>query len=260
MKAGVSTASLYPMETEIAVRTLGEMGVRNIEIFVNDTSELEGEVREKIASCIKEYNMNVVSIHPFNSPLETLFLFSDYKRRVDTISALYKKYFEFMQYVGARIFVLHGAQKDARCSDEMYVERFMKLNESASEFGALVAQENVHYCKSGNIEFLKMLERECGAKFVLDIKQAVRAGYDPIEIAEAVGGSVIHLHVSDNRPGADCIPVGQGTYDMAKLIRALHGKGFDGAMLVELYRNGYSEFSELTESVKHLENIIEEFS
>lgn len=262
MVAGISSATLYPMLTEEAVRTLGELGVKNIEIFVNDTSELTGAVRQDIMSFVSGFGMNVVSVHPFMSPLETLFLFSDYQRRVNTIMDIYSQYFEFAQAAGAKIIVLHGARNDARCTDEVYVERFMKLCDLAGRFGLTVAQENVHYCKSGSIDFLRMIKRECGerAKFVLDIKQAVRAGYDPLDVVDAVGENMIHLHVSDNKPGADCLPVGQGTYDIAGLIRAMRAKGFDGAMLLELYRNGYSSLKELTESVKHLENISESFS
>ena len=32
---GVSTACLYPMETEKALRALGEAGVRTVEVFFN---------------------------------------------------------------------------------------------------------------------------------------------------------------------------------------------------------------------------------
>ena len=248
------------METEKAILTLGELGVKNIEIFVNDTSELSGTVRQDIMLFLSDYGMNIVSVHPFLSVLETTFLFYDYQRRVNTIMDIYARHFEFAQSVGAKIFVLHGAKKDAHCTDGVYIERFMKLCDIAAKFGVTVAQENVHYCKSGSIDFLKMLKRECGAKFVLDIKQAVRAGYDPLEIVDAVGENIIHLHVSDNREGADCIPVGQGTYNIRGLVSELRKKGFDGAMLLELYNNGYKELSELTESVKLLENISKEFS
>ena len=34
----------------------------------------------------------------------------------------------------------------------------MKLCDIAGTFGVTVAQENVHYCKSGKIEFLKMMK------------------------------------------------------------------------------------------------------
>lgn len=258
MIAGVSTASLYPMETEVALRKLGELGINNAEIFVNDISETGGAILNDILSIIDGCGLNIVSVHPFLSPMETLFLFSDYPRRVQTITDMYKRYFEFTQAVGAHLFVLHGADMKARCTEEIYVERFMKLCDIAETYGAVIAQENVHYCKSGSIDFLKMLKRECGerARFVLDIKQAVRAGYDPLDIVDAVGDRVVHLHISDNRPDADCVPVGKGTYDIAGLLKRLHGLGFDGAAFVELYRGNYGDPLELKESTDRLEEMI----
>ena len=52
MIAGVSTASLYPMETEVALRKLGELGINNAEIFVNDISETGGAILNDILSII----------------------------------------------------------------------------------------------------------------------------------------------------------------------------------------------------------------
>ena len=40
MKAGVSTACLYPMQTEEALETLAKMGIKTLEIFFNAPSEL----------------------------------------------------------------------------------------------------------------------------------------------------------------------------------------------------------------------------
>ncbi len=258
MLAGVSTASLYPLETEKAVSTLGELGVRNIELFVNDTSELDGDVKEQIKLYTTENKMNIVSVHPFSSPLETHFLFSDYPRRVKTITDIYRQYFVFARDVGAKLFVLHGAYREARCTDETCVERYLMLSDIAADYGITIAQENVHYCRSGSLDFLRYMQRECGgrAKFVLDIKQAVRAGYDPKEVVKALGSDIIHIHVSDNKQGADCLPVGKGTYDIAGLVSELNGVGFDGVLLVELYRRNYGEYTELTDSVNRLENII----
>lgn len=258
MLAGVSTASLYPLETEKAVSTLGDLGVRNIELFANDTSELEGDIKEQIKQFISKNNMNVLSVHPFSSPLETHFLFSDYPRRVKTIVNIYRQYFEFAHDIGAKLFVLHGAYREARCTDATCVERYLMLSDIAADYGITIAQENVHYCRSGSIEFLKYMQRESGgrAKFVLDIKQAVRAGYDPKEVVKALGSDIIHIHVSDNKPGADCLPVGKGTYDIAGLISELNAVGFIGGLIVELYRRNYGEYTELTDSVKRLENII----
>ena len=92
MFAGISSASMYPLHTENAVRELAKMGVHNAEIFINDISETEGEIFADIVRTVKENEMNIVSVHPFSSPMESLFLFSDYDRRRDTLIDMYKRF------------------------------------------------------------------------------------------------------------------------------------------------------------------------
>ena len=259
MKAGVSSASLYPMHTEDAVRTLCELGVKHTEIFVNDISETRGAVFDEIKSIARSFELDVVSVHPFSTPMETLFMFSDYDRRRETFFDMYRSYFDFAERMGARIFVLHGAAKEARCSDSMYFEQFLRLCDIASEYGLTVAQENISYCRSADIDFLKRMMKECGdrAKFVLDIKQAVRSGISPFELLYVLGRSMIHVHISDNMPGKDCLPPGKGSFDLSGLIKKLSEIKFDGAVLTELYRSNYGEPSELYDSMVYIENIIQ---
>ena len=66
MKAGVSSASLYPLHTEDAVRAIAELGVKNMEIFINDISETRGEIFEDICRIKDIYGINVLSVHPFS--------------------------------------------------------------------------------------------------------------------------------------------------------------------------------------------------
>ena len=256
--AGVSSASLYPMHTEDAVRVLGENGVKNTEIFINDISETGGRIFADISHTVQDYGMNVISVHPFSSPMETLFLFSDYDRRRSTFLDMYRRYFWCMNELGAKIFVLHGAILSANCSDEHYIEQFMKLCDAAEEFGVSIAQENISYCKSCSLEFLQKMKKECGsrAKFVLDIKQAVRSKIPPEKLIEALGSSIVHVHISDNREEADCLPVGKGNFDFPALIGQLKAANCSGALLIELYRNNYGEFSELCDSMKKIQEMI----
>ena len=61
MDIGVSTACLYPLETEKALYELAERGVKNVEIFVNSIDELEGQVLVELRRIIGEYGMNRLS-------------------------------------------------------------------------------------------------------------------------------------------------------------------------------------------------------
>lgn len=257
IKTGVSSASLYPLHTEDAVRKLAEMGVRNAEIFINDFSESEGEIFEDILKTVRDYEMNIVSVHPF-PPMESGYLFSEYDRRQKTHLDIYKRYFHCMNRLGAKIFVLHGAILSSKCPDERYFEQYSKLLDIAEEQGITIAQENICYCKSKDIDFLRRLKENCGerVKYLLDIKQAVRAGISPFELIETLGNDIVHIHISDNSPEGDCLPVGKGSFDFVKLVEKLNGIGYDGAMLIELYRHNYGEYNELYEGMKIIEQII----
>jgi sugar phosphate isomerase/epimerase len=253
------------MHTEKALLEVARLGVKNVEIFLNSVSELEGEVFSCIQNTVKEYAMNVISVHPFSSPMETLFLFSSYDRRVTEIMDLYKRYFEMMNKIGAKIFVVHGAVSGAKCPDKRYVERLFGLIEAGRSAGITVAQENVSYCKSGRVEFLKMLWRELGESiaFVLDIKQARRSSYEPLEFLERLGDNIceriVHLHLSDAVIGDknnDCLPIGEGEFDFVKFFDALKKARYKGDAVVELYRENYSEYSRLSDCVEKLEKML----
>ncbi len=258
MLAGVSSASLYPLLTEDAVRKLAELGIKNVEIFINDLSEAQGEIFADILKTVRENGMNVVSLHPFSSPMESQFLFSDYKRRRDYLLDIYKRLFEQMGKLGAKFFILHGAILSAKCPDELYFRQYERLLDAADDLGVTVLQENVVYCKSGSPEFLTKLREACGerVKFVLDIKQAVRGGISPYDLAERFGESIAHVHISDNDADADCLPIGSGTFDFPRFIEILRRHGFDGALLIELYRRNYGEYSELADGVKFIEKLL----
>ncbi len=234
------------------------MGVKNAEIFINDFSELEGEIFADILRTIRGYDMNILSVHPFSSPMESAYLFSEYDRRCKFILDMYRRFFERMGDLGAKIFVLHGAILSSNCSDERYFERYSSLLDVADEFGVTVAQENICYCKSKDIDFLKRLKESCGdrTKYVLDIKQAVRAGISPFDFIDGLGKDIIHVHISDNNPEKDCLPIGKGSFDFSTLVRKLKEIDYSGGLLVELYRHNYGEYRELYDGMKKIEEII----
>lgn len=257
MISGVSSASFYPLHTEDALLKLGEMGVKNIEIFINDYSESKGEIFSQILRIVRQYDMNVVSVHPF-PPMESGYLFSEYDRRSESHMEIYRHYFNCMNELGAKIFVLHGAILSSNCSDERYFQQYTRLLDMADEFGITIAQENISYCKSRDIAFLKRLKENCGerVKFLLDIKQAVRSGVSPFDFVDELGKDIVHIHISDNSERGDCLPVGEGTFDFPLFISRLRRCGYDGALFTELYRENYNEYTELYECMKKIQKII----
>ena len=58
MRAGVSTACLYPKPLEEAVYELAVNGVSNIEIFLNTQSELKKGYARGLANMLKRFGVN----------------------------------------------------------------------------------------------------------------------------------------------------------------------------------------------------------
>lgn len=258
MKIGVSTASLYPLHLEDAFAELAKLGIKNAEVFANSMAEGGEPCISLVSKIQRRYGMTVTSFHPFSSPMESVFLFSNYDRRIDEMMTMYRGFFESMNSLGAKIFVLHGAILSSKCAPEHYCRQFRLLAEAGREFGVTVAQENVCYCMSGRLEFLEMMKRELGelARFVLDLKQARRSGESPFDYIKSLGNSIIHCHISDGSDKQDCLPVGEGCFDFARLIRELSETGYDGAYIIELYRNNYGGFDTLRESADRLAEIV----
>ena len=256
MNIGVSTACLYPMETEKALSSLAKLGIKTVEIFFNADCELDGDIYNEIKSIISDNGVSVLSVHPYTSAVETMSLFGDYPRRLTAMMDMYKRYFEIMNELGARVFVLHGALKSAHCSDELYLERYSGLFELGKRYGVTVAQENVSYCKSGDLGFLRNMKQQLGGEcaFVLDVKQALRSGLDPFEIMDIMGDRLVHCHLSDNTPEKDCIPVGQGRLDFGRFAKELKNRSYSGGIILELYISGFTDLSQLKESVVHMKS------
>lgn len=262
MYIGVSTASLYPLHIEDAFAKLAELGVRAAETFANSTREACEPYISQICEIRDKHNMTVTSFHPFSSPMESVFLFSEYDRRIEEMMTLYREFFGAMNKLGAKIFVLHGAILSSKCTVPHYLKQFRMLSEAGREFGITVAQENVSYCMSGNLEFLKTMKRELGeyANFVLDLKQARRSGADPFDYIDALKTSIVHCHLSDANADRDCLPIGSGDFDFTLFAEKMLALGFDGAFIVELYRENYGEFDELRRSVDVLSEIIDKLT
>ncbi len=259
MQIGVSSSCFYPLETEKSLIKLGELGVKKAEIFVNSSSELQKSFISEICKIKDFYSIDILSFHPFTSFGEGFYIFSEYYRRFLDSLEMYKPMFEAAKTLGAEIFVLHGAKNIREISDEEYAERFLRFCNTAKDFGITVAHENVVDYVGQTPQFMKYLQNRLGENFkmVLDIKQARRAKQDPYEFIEAVGESIVHLHLSDFTDDEDCKPPFEnGKFDFQKLFEKMNGIGYKGNAVIEVYRHNFKEAAELGDAMHYLQNLL----
>lgn len=257
MAFGISTSCLYPQETEKSLIQLADLGVKTCEVFLNSPSETTLDFAKILKGISEEHGIKIVSVHPFSSFAETYMLFSEYQRRFDDMLDFYKRNFEVTAAVGAKISVIHGSLLPAKISENEYFERFMKLVNAGKAFGITVAQENVNRHFSENPDFLKRMKTALGEDFklVFDVKQAVRAGYSPIEFADTFKDDIIHIHLSDHNAEHDCMPPALGNFNFKELFSVMDSVNYAGDYIIELYRAGFGDISDLKKALNYLENL-----
>jgi len=262
MTAGVSTACLYPKPIEESLYDLAVNGVSCVELFINTHSELKKGFAHGMAGLLKRFDVKCSSVHPFTSEIEPMMFFSEYERRLNDILEYYKLYFRFMNIVGADIFVFHGGKPASTLNTELFCERYSKLYRLGKEFGVTVALENVSRCKSANSAFIKDIAGKLGNEFafVLDTKQAVRAGENPMSFLDAAGERISHVHISDSGEMGDCLLIGRGRFNFRQFFGKLSGYNPDCAVILELYRSGFSGISDLVSSYNALTKMTEPYS
>lgn len=258
MNPGISTACLYPMETEKSLEILCSLGFDTLELFFNSPGELSSPFVGELKAIASDSGADIVSVHPFSSSFESFMLFSDYKRRFNETIDLYCRFFEAAAGLGADILVIHGDRLPFRLEDEEYIERFGKLAERGMEYGIRVAQENVANHRSAYPELIEKMRLQLGelAFFVFDFKQAVRAGVDSLSMINAMGDRLIHVHVNDSTEHSDCLLPGQGNTDFLKAKNLIEDHGCQPKWITEVYRRCFGQYFELIQACEYLKKVL----
>lgn len=254
MNIGISTASYYPLETELALEEIGKSGIKTTEIFFNAESELKDsfiDILEDIKAC---YDLNITAIHPTLSLAEPFMLFSNYQRRFNEAVGKFARYSEIAARLGAKYINLHGGRPNSSLSDEEYCERYMILKGITLKNGVTLLQENVSKYRAGEIEFMRSMRDILGAdaEFCFDIKQAVRSGYSPYLLAEEFLDNIKHLHISDHSIASDCMLPGNGGFDFSAFFELFRKNGYKGDAVIEVYSNAYKNYDEIIDSFKKI--------
>lgn len=256
MTVGASTSCFYPLETEKALQRVIDLGFKKTEIFFNTVSEIQKPFVDELKQIAREGEIEVVSVHPFSSNIENNCIFGEYERRYIDFIPWYQQTCNAGAELGAKFVVIHGAYANLKrpLPEEHYFERFAKLVEIGKQEGITVCQENVVRFRSQSLDFLKRMRAYLGGDFkmVFDVKQALRSGYDPLDVAKEMSDSIVHLHLSDNiGRDADCLPPGKGSFDFNALFDIVN----TDSAVIELYSLGLDIEKELAQSKLFFDNL-----
>ena len=256
---GISTSCFYPMQTEIALRTAAEAGIRNFEVHFSTFSELSDGYIKEMRRMLRHYGAQVHSVHPFYSALESAMFFSDYsERRFADGLEIYRQLFHTAARLGAEYLVFHGGMNIGKSrvmvSQDKYIERYNMIFECGRKFGVTLLHENVYTHIAQTPEFCRKLIEYLGEKalFVFDNKQARRAGFGSVEFADVLSGHIRTVHISDCDREHDCLLPGRGTEDFIAMRRAMSGGDDNAFWAIEVYNDAFNNPDEITLSLNYL--------
>lgn len=252
----MTSAAFYgTYETEDCAAHLREFPLETCEVFLETPSEYCGAfgsiVREKLGG------LPCTTVHPLGTQFEHQ-LFGRSARQVEDAFRLFTGVCDAGQALGAKYYVFHGpfGVHAPLKPERIYClpETFGRMQEIAAARGMTLLWENVHWCALRGPEEVRTLIRLLPEiEFVLDTKQAYRAGFAPQELLTAMGSRVRHVHALDiAADGSLCLP-GEGMIDWHGLMAQLRLQGFDGSVILEPYDYLARDETALRKSLAYLD-------
>ena len=259
MRLGMSSAVWYGRyETEDAAVHLRDFSLETCEIFLQCGSEYTASFGNEVRARLGD--LPCASVHPKGTNFEGD-LFSLSPRQTEDAFRIFENVCVAGQAIGARYYVMHGPSgaNTRRTPSQIHdaAARLERLRTVAAAHGIEVLWENVSWCALRSPEDVaEALRLAPSLGFVLDVKQARRAGTDELTMARAMGPHLKHLHVLDTREdGTLCLP-GEGIVDFPALFHTAREEGFDGAVILEPYAAQARDEDALRRSLSLLQQLI----
>ena len=252
MDIGLSSACFYPdLHTENSIVKMKELGFNHGEIFLNTMSEYTEKFVKVLLEKKEFYEFNVNSIHAFSSSFEP-YLFDKYDRRRTDMLKHFKNVCRAAKVLGASCYTFHGMRyTDFKDLDTKFIiDIYNELSYIALDLGIKLAQENVSWCMSADLEFLTLLSEKCKYPiyFTLDLKQAYKTNVPLENYISLMGKKIVNLHINDRDENSPCLLPGKGILDYKDISNKLKGVGYSGKGIIEVYSNNYSNYEQLTKA------------
>ncbi len=252
MDIGLSSAVFYPkVETEDSIELISGLGFKCAEIFLNTTMEFEKDFIELLKDKKEKCGLKINSVHSF-SPLYEPYLFDSYKRRRIDMLKYFKKVCKAASILGASCYTFHGLRLTdmGEIDFKLIYEVYNTLTYIAGENGIKLAQENVAWCMSSNLQYLNMIKTNTKYPlyFTFDIKQAYKTKIHPFKYLDIMDRSLINFHVNDRDEKNICLLPGDGNVDFISIFDKIKSHNYSGNAIIEVYGNNYTSYSQLTEA------------
>lgn len=255
VRLGLSTAAFYGRwETEEAAAQLSRLPIDCAEAFL----QTPGEYGADFGALVKQRlgSIPCTSVHPMGTQFENQLHGRSPRQRRDALDVL-RRVLDAAAALGAGVYVYHGRSTPLlsplpwNLPDNLAVLSAMR--EEAAPRGVTIAWENVCWCQLTTARRVREARQAAPwLRFTLDIKQAMRAGGDPVDMAHAMGEGLCNVHVCDwDAQGKLCLP-GEGVFDFAALFRALREIGYRGPVILEPYLALIGSDEALLRALSHL--------
>nr|WP_206072267.1 sugar phosphate isomerase/epimerase [Antrihabitans stalactiti] len=244
----MSTASVYPQNTEAAFRYAAELGYDGVELMV--WAESVSQDIDAVKALVRKYAVPVQAVHA------PCLLISQRVWGSDPVAKL-ERSVRTAEALGAGNVVVHPPFRWQRRYADGFADQVAEL-ESASD--VVVAVENMFPMRAdsffgrsgGAVERLKRRggpglglsafspsydPTDCDHQhYTLDLSHTATAGMDALALAGRMGSRLAHLHLADGRGAAydeHLIP-GQGSQPCVEVCELLVKKGFSGQAVIEI--------------------------
>lgn len=258
MKIGISTASLFGRyNTEDALKYLSDNKIATAEIFLESYCEYQKSFGELLKE--RKGQTEVHSVHVLTTQFEPQLYSLNERAQSDSFKIL-EGAMQAAKEVGAKYYTFHGGARFKKTPFKIDYERVGEITRrimaNTARYGVQLAYENVHWGYYNYIGFFdEIRKRAPGLKGTFDIKQARQSGIFYGDYIKEMGKDLVTAHLSDvKEDGKMCLP-GKGVTDFKDVFLRLNDVGFDGAVLLEVYKSDFEREEQLFECVDWLQEM-----
>ncbi|WP_374116471.1 sugar phosphate isomerase/epimerase family protein [Hoyosella sp. YIM 151337] len=249
IKVGLSTASVYPQNTEAAFQYAADLGFDGVEVMV--WAEQISQDTQTIGEMSSKYGVPVLSVHAPCLLISQRVWGSDPVVKLDRSA-------QMAADLEAETVVVHPPFRWQRRYVDGFAEQVVNLEKTT---GVHIAVENMFPMRADRLfgkrsrSAERMRVRGGGPgpavsafapsydptdvdhpHYTLDLSHTATAGMDALALAERMGERLVHVHLADGRGASvdEHLLPGHGTQPCAEVCRRLAESDFAGQVVLEI--------------------------